>query len=75
MTLKRCSGYRTIKVPNPIQPLIVRPVHLPHTASTDFGDDSVVAEGATDEVLHCWVSQRGYGIAALISLRDRVAVC
>jgi hypothetical protein len=31
-------------------------------------DDAAVAEGATDEVSHCWGSQRAYGIAAPRSL-------
>jgi hypothetical protein len=40
------------------------PIHLAHPSLADLVDDPVVAEGATDEVLHCWGSQRVYGIAA-----------
>ena len=35
---------------------ILGAVHLPHPTFADFVDDVVVAEGATDEVSHCWGS-------------------
>ena len=35
-----------------IQQLTVRPVHLPHPALGNFVDDTIVTEGATDEVIH-----------------------
>ena len=48
----------------PVEPLVVSAVDHSHPTFADFLDDSVVAETATDEVLHCQGSQRGYGIAA-----------
>jgi hypothetical protein len=54
----------------PIQPLVVRPVDLAHPALADLLDDAIVPEGATDEVSHCWGSQRAYGIAAWGMLGD-----
>ena len=35
-----------------VEPLIMGAVHLAHPAGADLVDDAVVAEGATDEVLH-----------------------
>ncbi len=36
-----------------IELLVVGAVDLPHPALADFFDDAIVAERATDEVLHC----------------------
>jgi hypothetical protein len=36
----------------PIQPLVLRPVHLTHPSLADLFDDAVVTKGATDEILH-----------------------
>ena len=44
----------------PIEPLVMRPVHLTHPTSADLLDYAIVTEGATDEVSHCLGSREWY---------------
>jgi hypothetical protein len=47
----------------PIELLVMRPIHHPHTTCTDLLDDAVMTERTTDEVTHFCGSQRADVIA------------